>query len=74
VGAVLVLLVVLLKQHDHRTGIGRRVLGRELATIADYRLRLNQYRTDVGLLAAHEAGPWIPVWLAPFQLSLSFSR
>ncbi|KAH9857089.1 PhoD-like phosphatase-domain-containing protein [Lenzites betulinus] len=26
--------------------IGRKTLGRELATIADYRLRLNQYRTD----------------------------
>ncbi|PIL24183.1 hypothetical protein GSI_13936 [Ganoderma sinense ZZ0214-1] len=26
--------------------IGRQTLGRELATIADYRLRLNQYRTD----------------------------
>ncbi|KAI0797673.1 PhoD-like phosphatase-domain-containing protein [Abortiporus biennis] len=42
--------------------IGRQVLGRELATLADYRQRLNQYRTDVGLIAAHEAGPWITVW------------
>ena len=42
--------------------IGRKVLGRELATIADYRQRLNQYRTDVSLRAAHEAGPWITVW------------
>ncbi|KAI0082795.1 hypothetical protein K474DRAFT_1687863 [Panus rudis PR-1116 ss-1] len=42
--------------------IGRATLGRELATIADYRLRLNQYRTDTGLLAAHQSGPWITVW------------
>ncbi|KAI8968680.1 PhoD-like phosphatase-domain-containing protein [Trametes punicea] len=39
--------------------IGRKTLGRELATIADYRLRLNQYRTDAGLVAAHLKAPWI---------------
>ncbi|EMD38317.1 hypothetical protein CERSUDRAFT_48966, partial [Gelatoporia subvermispora B] len=39
--------------------IGRKVLGRELATIADYRQRLNQYRTDASLIAAHESAPWI---------------
>ncbi|KAM5534094.1 hypothetical protein V8D89_012275 [Ganoderma adspersum] len=39
--------------------IGRQTLGRELATIADYRLRLNQYRTDVSLRDAHQKGPWI---------------
>jgi alkaline phosphatase D len=38
------------------------VLGRELATIHDYRQRLGQYRTDASLVAAHEAGPWITVW------------
>ncbi|KAK7683869.1 hypothetical protein QCA50_013247 [Cerrena zonata] len=42
--------------------IGRQVLGRELATIADYRQRLNQYRTDESLRFAHESGPWITVW------------
>ncbi|KAI0035945.1 PhoD-like phosphatase-domain-containing protein [Vararia minispora EC-137] len=42
--------------------IGRQTLGRELATIADYRLRLNQYRTDKGLVAAHQNAPWITVW------------
>ncbi|KAI0780724.1 PhoD-like phosphatase-domain-containing protein [Trametes elegans] len=46
-------------RHVHSEPIGRKTLGRELATIADYRLRLNQYRTDVGLRAAHERGPWI---------------
>ncbi|KAI0362352.1 hypothetical protein OH77DRAFT_1432930 [Trametes cingulata] len=39
--------------------IGRKTLGRELATIADYRLRLNQYRTDVSLVDAHVKAPWI---------------
>ncbi|KAI0748329.1 PhoD-like phosphatase-domain-containing protein [Daedaleopsis nitida] len=42
--------------------IGRQTLGRELATIADYRLRLNQYRTDASLRIAHEKAPWITVW------------
>ncbi|RPD66343.1 hypothetical protein L226DRAFT_566788 [Lentinus tigrinus ALCF2SS1-7] len=41
--------------------IGRQTLGRELATIADYRLRLNQYRTDVSLRDAHQKAPWITV-------------
>ncbi|KAG6919791.1 hypothetical protein DXG01_000291 [Tephrocybe rancida] len=40
---------------------GRAVLGRELATIADYRLRLNQYRTDPNLVVAHQNAPWITV-------------
>ncbi|KAJ3798698.1 PhoD-like phosphatase-domain-containing protein [Lentinula aff. detonsa] len=39
--------------------IGRQTLGRELATVHDYRQRLNQYRTDQGLLAAHQSGPWV---------------
>ncbi|KLO12363.1 hypothetical protein SCHPADRAFT_941275 [Schizopora paradoxa] len=39
--------------------IGRATLGRELATIHDYRQRLNQYRTDVSLLDAHQNAPWI---------------
>ncbi|KAJ3786798.1 PhoD-like phosphatase-domain-containing protein [Lentinula aff. detonsa] len=42
--------------------IGRQTLGRELATVHDYRQRLNQYRTDQGLLAAHQSGPWVTVW------------
>ena len=45
------------------TPIGRGVLGRELATIHDYRQRLEQYRTDVSLVAAHEKAPWITVWV-----------
>ncbi|OCH85316.1 hypothetical protein OBBRIDRAFT_891256 [Obba rivulosa] len=42
--------------------IGRKTLGRELATIADYRQRLNQYRTDSSLILAHQNAPWITVW------------
>ncbi|TRM58699.1 PhoD-like phosphatase-domain-containing protein [Schizophyllum amplum] len=42
--------------------IGREVTGRELATLADYRERLAQYRTDASLLAAHQHAPWITVW------------
>ncbi|PFH50642.1 hypothetical protein AMATHDRAFT_3720 [Amanita thiersii Skay4041] len=54
--------------------IGREVLGRELATIHDYRQRLNQYRSDSNLLLAHQSGPWITVWvridLRPCKLNL----
>ncbi|KAJ7470691.1 PhoD-like phosphatase-domain-containing protein [Mycena latifolia] len=42
--------------------IGRQVMGRELATIHDYRRRLNQYRTDASLVFAHQNAPWITVW------------
>ncbi|KAF8959022.1 PhoD-like phosphatase-domain-containing protein [Flammula alnicola] len=41
--------------------IGRQTLGRELATIHDYRQRLNQYRTDQSLVFAHQHAPWITV-------------
>ncbi|KAF8879717.1 PhoD-like phosphatase-domain-containing protein [Infundibulicybe gibba] len=41
--------------------IGRPVLGRELATIHDYRQRLAQYRTDQSLVDAHLKAPWITV-------------
>ncbi|KAK0228472.1 PhoD-like phosphatase-domain-containing protein [Armillaria fumosa] len=43
--------------------IGRQTLGRELATIFDYRQRLAQYRTDESLRSAHLSGPWITVWV-----------
>jgi len=42
--------------------IGRQTLGRELATIHDYRQRLGQYRLDLDLQAAHQHAPWITVW------------
>ncbi|EEB89616.1 hypothetical protein MPER_12265 [Moniliophthora perniciosa FA553] len=41
-----------------RARIGRQTLGRELATIHDYRQRLNQYRTDTSLAFAHQNAPW----------------
>ncbi|KAJ4501533.1 PhoD-like phosphatase-domain-containing protein [Lentinula lateritia] len=52
---------------DLEPSIGRQTLGRELATVHDYRQRLNQYRTDEGLLAAHLSGPWITVWFVADQ-------
>ncbi|KAJ6630716.1 PhoD-like phosphatase-domain-containing protein [Mycena sp. CBHHK59/15] len=49
--------------------IGRQVLGRELATIHDYRQRLGQYRTDESLLFAHQNAPWITVWVRILNLT-----
>jgi hypothetical protein len=37
-------------------------MGRELATIHDFRQRYGQYRTDASLLSAHLNAPWITVW------------
>ncbi|KAI0807617.1 PhoD-like phosphatase-domain-containing protein [Fomes fomentarius] len=50
--------------------IGRKTLGRELATIADYRERLGQYRTDVSLIAAHQKAPWITVWVSQAGITM----
>jgi phosphodiesterase/alkaline phosphatase D-like protein len=58
----------------YSANIGRAVLGRELATIHDYRQRIAQYRTDQYLLAAHERGPWITVWSVEAHLSVHVSR
>ncbi|ESK92087.1 alkaline phosphatase [Moniliophthora roreri MCA 2997] len=41
------------------TGVGRVTTVREMATIADYRRRLNQYRTDESLVCAHQHAPWV---------------
>lgn len=35
---------------------------KETVTLADYRTRYNQYRTDPDLQAAHAACAWIPTW------------
>ncbi|KIP09476.1 hypothetical protein PHLGIDRAFT_67463 [Phlebiopsis gigantea 11061_1 CR5-6] len=43
----------------YSASIGRKVLGRELATVFDYRQRLGQYRTDESLIFAHQNHPWI---------------
>ncbi|CAA7271763.1 unnamed protein product [Cyclocybe aegerita] len=53
--------------------IGRQTLGRELATIRDYRQRLNQYRTDPSLVAAHQAAPWVTVWMI-MRLRITLGR
>ncbi|TDL18783.1 hypothetical protein BD410DRAFT_728167 [Rickenella mellea] len=44
------------------TSIGRILSDRELATISDYRTRYALYRSDQGLLTAHQNHPWITVW------------
>ncbi|KAJ9115429.1 hypothetical protein QFC22_005186 [Naganishia vaughanmartiniae] len=36
--------------------------GKELASLQDYRLRYNQYRTDPDLVASHLNFPWILIW------------
>lgn len=38
------------------------VPSQEAATLADYRVRHAQYKTDPDLQAAHAAAPWIAVW------------
>ncbi|MGH3326282.1 MAG: alkaline phosphatase D family protein [Streptomycetales bacterium] len=44
-------------------GLGRGHLpSREITTLADYRVRHAQYRTDPNLQAAHAAFPWIVTW------------
>ncbi|HEY3556277.1 MAG TPA: alkaline phosphatase D family protein [Kribbella sp.] len=43
------------------TGNVRSHLGSEIVTIADYRRRYAQYKTDPDLQAAHAAAPWIVV-------------
>lgn len=53
----------------NRAKIGRGVLGRELATIFDYRQRLQQYRTDESLAFAHLNHPWITVWYVETQFA-----
>jgi len=43
-------------------GIGRHHAGPETTTLAGYRQRQAQYKTDPDLQAAHAAAPWLPVW------------
>ncbi|QZY28231.1 alkaline phosphatase D family protein [Nocardioides coralli] len=40
----------------------RSHLGGETVTLADYRRRYAQYKTDLDLQAAHQAAPWLAVW------------
>ncbi|GGB78293.1 alkaline phosphatase [Knoellia flava TL1] len=43
-------------------GVGRTHAGPETTTLAGYRQRHAQYKTDVDLQAAHAAAPWLVVW------------
>ncbi|KAA1425661.1 alkaline phosphatase D family protein [Nocardioides antri] len=43
-------------------GIGRHHAGPETVTLANYRQRHAQYKTDPDLQAAHAAAPWLVVW------------
>ncbi|SDI22814.1 alkaline phosphatase D [Sinosporangium album] len=49
-------------EHPRTTHGVRRHLGGETWTLAEYRLRYAQYRTDPDLRAAHAAAPWAVVW------------
>ena len=40
----------------------RNHAGPETTTLAGYRQRYAQYKTDVDLQAAHAAAPWLAVW------------
>jgi alkaline phosphatase D len=43
-------------------GLGRNHLGPETTTLAGYRQRFAQYKSDSDLQAAHAAAPWLAVW------------
>ncbi len=44
------------------SSFSRAHAGGETVSLADYRRRHAQYRTDADLQAAHAAAPWLPVW------------
>src|SRR6476661_4096694 len=43
-------------------GVGRNHAGPETTTLAGYRQRYAQYKSDPDLQAAHAAAPWLAVW------------
>jgi len=43
-------------------GLGRNHVGPQTVTLANYRQRHAQYKTDPDLQAAHAASPWLVVW------------
>ena len=43
-------------------GVGRAHVGPETKTLAGYRQRYAQYKSDPDLQAAHAAAPWLAVW------------
>jgi alkaline phosphatase D len=48
-------------EYGARPGRARRHVGGETVTLADYRNRYAQYRTDPDLQAAHAAFPWLAI-------------
>ncbi|GAA2736344.1 alkaline phosphatase PhoD [Pedococcus aerophilus] len=44
------------------TGVGRQHAGLQTTTLAGYRQRHAQYKTDLDLQEAHAAAPWLVVW------------
>ncbi|WHT18849.1 alkaline phosphatase D family protein [Crossiella sp. CA-258035] len=51
-------------QYEYAAGANevRKVLGPETRTLANYRLRHAQYKTDPDLQLAHATAPWLVVW------------
>jgi len=49
-------------EYPGRDGRTRKHVGDETVTLADYRNRHAQYRTDPDLQAAHAAFPWMVIW------------
>ena len=50
-------------QYEGRgNGTGRQHIGPETTTLAGYRQRHGQYKTDLDLQEAHAVAPWLAVW------------
>ena len=49
-------------EYSARAGEVREIVGPETRTLADYRLRHAQYKTDADLQLAHRVAPWLVVW------------
>ncbi|WP_026448763.1 alkaline phosphatase D family protein [Actinopolyspora mortivallis] len=49
-------------QYPVLSGIARPVAGGQARTLAEYRQRYAQYRTDPDLQLAHRTAPWVVVW------------
>jgi alkaline phosphatase D len=49
-------------EYPANSGDIRAVLGPEIRTLADYRQRYAQYKTDPDLQSAHAAAPWMVIW------------
>jgi len=47
---------------DPANGVVRAHIGGKLLTLADYRARYAQYRSDAALQASHASCPWLVIW------------